>query len=84
MSNHPLADRIQRRLGHRHCVAVSQLEVRGEPCRSGQHTAHRVSVEFGDQIDQARAFGGRRRAGGRSFFDLATDDIVGGDSASRS
>ncbi len=78
VSDNSMAGRIQRRVRNRDRVAISQGEVRGEPCRSGQHIAHRVPIEFGGQIDKARAFGVQGRAGVRQVFDLAAHQVVGG------
>ena len=77
MSHRPIADGIQRRIGHRDGVAVTEREPVGEPRRSGQHTAHRIPVEFVDQIGQPRAFGVDRRACGCQFADLLTHDVIG-------
>lgn len=78
MSNHALADGVQRRINNRDGVAITQLEMLGEPRRSGHHTAHRVSVEFRNQIEQAGTFGMHRGAGSGQFVDLPPDGVVGG------
>ena len=72
-----LADRVQSRVGHGDGLAVSEREAVGEPCRSGQHPAHRIPVEVVDQIGQPCAFRVYRRATGGQIVDLLTHNIVG-------
>ena len=77
MPHGAIADGVQRRVGHRDGLAVTEREPVGEPRRSGQHTAHRIPVEVVDQIRQARAFGVYRRATGGQIVDLLTHNIIG-------
>ena len=72
-----IADGVQRRVGHRDGLAVAEREAVGEPCRSGQHAAHRMPVEVVDQIGQPGAFGVYRRAAGGQVVDLLAHNVIG-------
>src|SRR3954447_6288461 len=76
VSHDAIADGVQRRVGYRDGLTVTEREPVGEPRRSGQRSAHRIPVEVVDQIRQARTFGVYRRAAGGQVVDLLAHNII--------
>ncbi|CQD24867.1 hypothetical protein BN970_06664 [Mycolicibacterium conceptionense] len=77
MTRNPVTGGMQAGVDDRDRVAVTEGESLGEPRRTGEHTAHRHSVEIVDQIGEAGALGVNRRAARDEIPDLLADKIVG-------